>query len=79
MKMSTHEENTLDAFLFSADIQLTDLKCFRGDKQDVTEDEILHQIHSAFMQKKIGHAHVSNKSPASNLAVVDVKEFVTSL
>ena len=79
MKMSTHEENALDAFLFSAEPKLADLKCFRGDRPNVTEEEIRGQIHSAFMQKKMGHADVSTKAPMLNVATVDVAKFVGSL
>lgn len=77
--MAAREVDGLDALLFSESAELVDFKCFRGDRDDITEDDIRREIHSAIMQRKMGRASVSSAPPQTGVASMSVKEFVKGL
>ena len=77
--MAEHKEDVVETFLFSSDTELVDFKCFRGDKDDISEEELRQQIHSAFMQKKMGRAKITTTAPKPKAVPVNVKDFVASL
>ena len=79
--MVTKEKDGIDAFVFPEEgIELLDFRCFRGDRADVSPEEIKKQIHSAFMQKKMKRAIVSSEPPkAPGAAAQNVREFVAEL
>jgi hypothetical protein len=77
--MLTKEKDALDALLFGEGVELIDFKCFRGDREDVTEAEIKEQIHSAFMQKRMGRAVVADRAPVPQVALINVRKFVSDL
>jgi hypothetical protein len=78
--MTANEKDGLDALLFGTEgTELVDFKCFRGDREDISEDDIKEQIHSALMQKKMGRAMVSTTAPRPDVAPVSVSQFVRGL
>lgn len=77
--MTTKEKDGLDAFIFGEGGELMDFKCFRGEREDVSEADIKEQIHSAFMQKKMNRATISEVPPRHDVPNVNVREFVKSL
>ena len=77
--MGTEKKSELGAFLFPEDGQLIDLKCFRGDRDDVSEAEMMEQLHNAQMQRRMKRAVVSARPPVSGVATVNVREFVAEL
>jgi hypothetical protein len=77
--MATKEKDGLDALLFQEGIDLVDFKCFRGDRQDVSPEEIKEQIHSAFMQRRMKRATVSDSPPSTGVKRVNVREFLKGL
>lgn len=77
--MAMKEGDGLDGFLFSESAKLEDLKCFRGDRDDITEDDVRTQIHSAFMQRKMKRATVTADPPSWGVEPMDVREFVANL
>lgn len=77
--MAAREGDGLDAILFSEGAELVDFKCFRGDRTDISEADIRREIHSAFMQRKMGRASVSNTPPATGVSAMCVEEFVEGL
>ncbi len=78
--MVAKEKDGIDAFLFGENTELLDFRCFRGDRADVTEDNIKMEVHSAFMQKKMKRA-VTSQEPPKPLAVAaqNVRDFVMEL
>lgn len=79
-KMSARETDGIDAVLFGEGrAELLDFKCFRGDRVDITEDDIRKEIHSAFMQRKMSRAVCSAEPPKANVAAQNVRDFVKSL
>lgn len=77
--MTTLEKDGLEVFLFSKGSELLDFKCFRGDRDDISEEDIRKQIHSAFMQREMGRAVVSKEPPSQKVQTVNVKDFVEGL
>jgi hypothetical protein len=77
--MTMKEKDGIDAVLFADGVELLDLKCFRGDRQDVTEEEIKAQIHSALMQKKMKRARVSDRAPSPDVSRVNARELLSEL
>jgi hypothetical protein len=77
--MANREDDGLDVFLFSKGKTLVDLKCFRGDRPNISEQELRDQIHSAFMQKKMGRAKVSSDAPVASVSPINVRDFIASL
>ena len=73
------EKDGLDALRFGKGVELVDLKCFRGDREDVSEDEIKQQIHSAFMQKRMNRAVIAHDAPRPSVPPIDVQKFVSEL
>jgi hypothetical protein len=80
MEMNAKERDALDVLLFGTDgTELLDFKCFRGDRPDVSEDEIRDQIHSAIMQKRMKRATISADPPRPDVPRTNVREFVQDL
>lgn len=79
MNMPIREKDGLDALLFGEGVELVDFKCFRGDREDVTEADIKEQIHSALMQKRMDRAIVSDDPPAPSVTTINTKHFVEKL
>jgi hypothetical protein len=78
--MTTQEKDALDVLLFGTDgEELLDIKCFRGDRADVTEDDIKAQIHAGVMQHKMQPSIATRKAPKSGVERRDVVEFANSL
>jgi len=77
--MVAKEKDGIDAFLFGESRELMDFRCFRGDRADVTPEEIKKQVHSAFMQRKMKRAVISSEPPSPAVAAQDVREFVNEL
>lgn len=77
--MAMKEKDGLDALLFGEGVELVDFKCFRGDREDVSEDDLKTQIHSALMQKRMSRATVSNDPPATGVTRVNVRDFLKAL
>lgn len=77
--MTTKEKDGLDALLFQEGIDLVDFKCFRGDREDVSEKEIKEQIHAALMQRKMNRATISDSPPEIGASRVNVREFLKGL
>lgn len=75
--MTVAEKGSLDVLLFqSKDCELEDLKCFRGDRADVTQEEIESQIHSAVVQLRMHPEIASSDAPALSVKPVDMAVFV---
>jgi hypothetical protein len=77
--MVAKEKDGLDALLFGDGAELVDFKCFRGDREDVTEADIKEQIHSAFMQKRMDRAVISGTPPRPGVPTINVRKFVADL
>ncbi|HEX5257591.1 MAG TPA: hypothetical protein VFW35_02285 [Sphingomicrobium sp.] len=78
--MVGREECALDVLLFGAkDEELIDIKCFRGDREDVSPEDIKAAIHSGLMQHKLRPDLASKHAPALGVEPRDVKELVGSL
>lgn len=78
--MVAQDKDGTDAFLFGEGMELLDFKCFRGDRANVTEDDIRKEVHSAFMQRKMKRAVISGTPPTPPVAVAqNVREFVKDL
>jgi hypothetical protein len=81
MKMEIREGNALNVLLFGTggDGELVDIKCFRGDREDVTASDIRREIHDAIMQHKMHPQRATRTAPNSGVGRVDVVEFVKGL
>jgi hypothetical protein len=78
--MVEKDNDSVDAFLFAENAELLDFRCFRGDRADVSPEDIKREVHSAFVQKKMKRATVSSEPPVPpNVAVQNVKDFVREL
>ena len=78
--MTTCEKVGLDVLLFGTDGEvLEDIKCYRGDRADVTAEDIRSEIHSAFVQHQAHPELASRTAPAASSTQVDVREFVKKL
>lgn len=78
--MAAKEKDGIDAFLFGENMELVDFKCFRGDRPNVSEDDIKKEIHSAFVQRKMKRAVVSEAAPKPRIvAAQKVHDFVKEL
>ena len=78
--MVTAEECALDVLLFeSKGEELLDIKCFRGDREDVSADDIKAAIHSGIMQHKLQPGLASPRAPALGIEPRDMAEFVGDL
>ena len=77
--MTMKEKDGLDALLFGEGVELVNFKCFRGDREDVSEDDIKTEIHSALMQKRMQRAVVSKDPPSTGAIRVNVKDFLKDL
>ncbi len=78
--MVAKEIDGVDSFLFGGDHELMDFRCFRGDRADVSPEEIKKQVHSAFMQRKMKRAVISAEPPKAPAAEPQsVQAFVADL
>lgn len=78
--MVGREECALDVLLFGVkDEELLDIKCFRGDREDVSPEEIEAAVHSGLMQHKLRPELASKSAPSLGVEPRDVKELVESL
>jgi len=77
--MAAKERDGLDAFLFSESAELVDIKCFRGHRDDISEQDVRDQIHEAFMQQRLKRAVVSSQPPSMEVPQVNVRDFVADL
>jgi hypothetical protein len=76
MVMSTREKERLMFSLFEREnITLVNLKFFRGDRDVVSEEELCKQMHSAFLQKRMGRATVSHRFE-EDTEKVDIRRLV---
>lgn len=74
------EEYALDVLLFGVEgEELLDFKCFRGDREDVSPEDIAAAIHSGIMQHKMQPNRASSKAPSLGVEPCDVAEFVKTL
>lgn len=78
--MENREGSALNVLLFgTGDEQLVDIKCFRGDREDVTAADIRREIHDGIMQHKMHPQRATHLAPISGVGRVDVAEFVKGL
>lgn len=78
--MSAKDCEALDTLVFGPEGKsLVDFRCFRGDREDVSEDDIQKQIHSAMMQKRMKRAVIGARAPNSGVEPQNVREFVNGL
>lgn len=62
------------------DMELVNIKFFRGNRDDViTAEEICAEAHSAIMQRRMGTATVTREAPKSTKPPMDVQEFAAQL
>ena len=74
------ENGALDVLLFDAEgEELLDIKCFRGDRADVTADDIQGQMHAALMHLKMHPDIASAYAPDSGVKPVEMIEFAKGL
>jgi hypothetical protein len=78
--MSGQGKDALWSFLFaSEDCQLVNLKLMRGDRQDISTQELREQVHSALMQVKTGTSEMSENFPETSLGLqVDLHKLAAS-
>lgn len=73
------EQSKLLSFFFEGgDKNLVNVKLFRGLRDLVSQDDLCAQVHSAFMQKRMGKAKVTTELD-TGVRKVNVREFVASL
>ena len=78
--MIIQEQGALDVLLFDTEgEELLDIKCFRGDREDVTPEDIREQIHFGLMQHKMRPQLATSKSPKSGVGQEDVADLVKGL
>jgi hypothetical protein len=78
MSQATVKEQVF-AFLFDQEgVKLRNIKLFVGDKDNVTEDDILAEMHQAFIQERMGTAKVSTVFE-DDRPTVDVEKFLSQL
>ncbi|MEQ1929647.1 MAG: hypothetical protein ABL957_03825 [Parvularculaceae bacterium] len=79
--MNAKENGALESLLFGSDgAGVADFKCFRGDRDDVSEDDLRDQIHSALMQKRMKRASISKDAPRkAPIVSQNIREFVKGL
>ena len=78
--MTTQENGALDVLLFETDgEELLDIKCFRGDRADVSAADIREQIHSGIMQYRLQPGLASARAPLTGVEVRDIAELVKGL
>jgi hypothetical protein len=74
------EKGHVDCPFSGSDIEIANVKFFRGRRDDViTAEEIQEEARSAFMQHRIKTATVTPGAPVSAHTAVDVEEFVKTL
>lgn len=78
--MVAAEECALDVLLFDGrDETLVDIKCFRGDREDVSPEDIRSAIHSGLVQHKLQPGIASTRAPDLGIEPRDMVEFVKDL
>lgn len=78
--MAIREGNGLDLLLFGkGDEELVDIKCFRGDRKNVTAADIDRQIQDGILQHKMHPSRASKNAPSTGAELVNVAEFVKRL
>ena len=77
--MSISEREKLSSFLFDgSDRELLNMKFFRGTRDLVSPEELCEQVHSAFMQERMGKARVTEWLDLG-VAKINVQEFLATL
>ena len=77
--MGLTEKEKLSAFLFDReDRKVVNIKFFRGPRDLVSTEELCAQVHSAFMQKRMGKARVTDWLEPS-VTKVNVEQFIATL
>jgi|GEM_PF-4829559 len=77
--MTDCAEDQVMAFLFNQEgITLRNLKLFLGEQPMISKDDICREMHSAFMQERMGTAKVS-RTFEDLRPTVNVEEFLASL
>lgn len=71
-------EERLMSILFKDGFKLTNVKLFRGDSDEITEEDLCNEAHSGLMQELMGKARVSSTFE-DNTPVVSIKEFISAL
>jgi len=78
--MTNREGSALDVLLFGkGDEELVDIKCFRGDRENVSARDIEQQVHEGIMQHKMHPGRATSAAPRTNVEAVDVARFVERL
>jgi hypothetical protein len=78
--MSSQGKDALWSFLFASDdCQLVNLKLMRGDRQDISTQDLREQVHSALMQVKTGTSEMSANFPEVSAGLqVDLHKLAAS-
>jgi hypothetical protein len=80
MKMVMQEECALSVLLFDAkDEELLDIKCLRGDRENVSPSDIKAAIHSGIMQHKLQPSLASERAPDLGVTPRDIVDLVKGL
>lgn len=77
--MAEKEQDIVCGWLFDGPNTAHNVKFFRGSRDMISVDEFWRELHSAFMQKRLGAAEVSDAPPISDRKIIDVREFVATL
>lgn len=78
--VTREKKDRLLSFLFDqSDTTLVNIKFFRGGNEVVSEEDLCHQLHAGFMQKKMGRAQVSERFSDVTHEKIDVRTFVNSI
>lgn len=78
--MTIREGNAIDVLLFGSESEeLIDIKCFRGNRENVSAKEIEQQVQSGILQHKMHPKRASTQAPGTGVETVDVAEFVKRL
>lgn len=73
------ERKKLLSFLFEGSgREVTNIKFFRGPRDLVSQEELCEQVHSAFMQKRMGKAVVAEELNCG-IAKINVRDFLARL
>ena len=78
--MTIREGSALDVLLFGkGDEELVDIKCFRGDRDNVSSTDIERQIQEGILQHKMHPNRASPNAPSTGAERVNVADFVARL
>jgi hypothetical protein len=72
-------EKDIAKLLFGGGQKAVNVKFFRGSRDLISVEELLKEVHSALMQRKLKPASVSKEPPKSDQPTVKVRELVAAL